>query len=151
MLLTNLYSTAKSVTQFTLESNSDPHFKFVIPERTRGVSKDGHKFSILCVKVTQGTHLRPEVWLEQLLKVKEELGQTNRKLFRRQNLRTAELCKFKDNIYWVIERMQATTELIPPEVDAGNEYSLPQSPTRLVGGPLLQLTLGGICVFLQTC
>jgi hypothetical protein len=129
MLLIDLYGTAKSVSQFMKESDLDPHFKFVILVRTKGVQEDGHKFAIPCVKETQGTHLRPGVWLERLLKVKEELGQTNGKLFRR-NLRKAKLCEFEDDFYRVIERIQDTTELIPPEVDVRNEYALPQTIRR---------------------
>ena len=90
MLLIDLYGMAKSVTQFMKESDPDPHFKFVILGITKGVQEDGHKFAILCVKVTQGTHLRPGVWLDRLIKVKKELGQTNDKLFRR-NLQKAKL------------------------------------------------------------
>ena len=79
--------------------------------RTKGVQEDGHKFTIPCVKVTQGTHfLRPGVWFEQLLKVKEELGQRNGKLFRR-NLWEAKLCEFEDDFYQAIERIQDTTDL----------------------------------------
>jgi hypothetical protein len=57
MLLIDLYGTAKSVSQFMKESDLDPHFKFVILVRTKGVQEDGHKFAIPCVKETQGTHL----------------------------------------------------------------------------------------------
>jgi hypothetical protein len=41
----------------------------------KGVQEDGHKFAIMCVKETQGTHLRPGVWLERLVNVKKEMGQ----------------------------------------------------------------------------
>ena len=97
--------------------------------RTKGVQEDGHKFAIPCVKVTQGTHLRPGVWLERLLKVKEELGQTHGKLFKR-NLRKAKLCEFEDDFYRVIERIQDTTDLIPPEVEVRNECGLPRTIRR---------------------
>ena len=86
--------------------------------RTKGVQEDGHKFTIPCVKVTQGTHfLRPGVWFEQLLKVKEELGQRNGKQLFRRNLREAKLCEFEEDFYQAIERIQDTTDLIPLEVD----------------------------------
>jgi hypothetical protein len=96
MLLIDLCGTAKSVKQFMKEGVEDPHFKFVMLGRTEGVQEDGHKFAMPCVRVTQGTHLRPGIWLERLIKVKEELGQTNGKLFER-NLRKAKLCEFEDD------------------------------------------------------
>ena len=51
MILIDLYSTAKPVTHFTKESDSNPHFNFVILGRTIGVQEDGPKFAISCVKV----------------------------------------------------------------------------------------------------
>jgi hypothetical protein len=80
------------------------------------VQEDGHKFGIPCVKETLGTHLRPGIWLERLIGVKREMGQTHGKLFKR-NLRHAKLCKFEVDFYRMIERIQDTTDLIPPEVD----------------------------------
>jgi hypothetical protein len=129
MLLIDLYGTAQSVTRFMKKESLDPHFKFIILGRTKGVQEDGHKFAIPCVKETQGTHLRPGIWLERLITVKEELGQTHGKLFKR-NLRKAKLCEFEDDFYRVIERIQDTTELIAPEVDVRNEYGLPRTTRR---------------------
>jgi hypothetical protein len=129
MLLIDLCGTAKSVDKFMKERDSDPHFKFVTLGRTKGVQEDGHKFAIPCVKVTQGAHLRPGVWLERLLKVKREMGHTHGKLFKR-NLRKAKLCEFEDDFYRVIERVQDTTELISTEVDVRNECGLPRSIRR---------------------
>jgi hypothetical protein len=72
MLLIDLYGTAKSMSQFMKSDSPDPHFKFIIISRTKGVQEDGHKFAIPCIKETEGTHLRPGVWLQQLLDVKRE-------------------------------------------------------------------------------
>jgi hypothetical protein len=102
MLLIDLFSTAKSVSQTMTETSPDPHFKFVIIGRTKGVQEDGHKFGIPCVKETLGTHLRPGIWLERLIGVNREMGQTHGKLFKR-NLRCAKLCKFEDDFYRMIE------------------------------------------------
>jgi hypothetical protein len=101
MLLIDIFGTAKSVTKCMRTDSPDPHFKFVIIGRTKGVQEDGYKFAIPCVKVTTGTHLRPGVWLEHLLEVKKELGQTHGKLFSR-NLRRAKLCEFEDDFYQMI-------------------------------------------------
>ena len=77
--------------------------------------------------------------------MKKELGQTNRKLFRR-SFQKAKLCEFKDDFYLGMERIEDTIELIPSEVDVWNEYGLPGTVRE---GLLLQLTLR-ICDFLQT-
>jgi hypothetical protein len=66
---------AKSVTQFMKADSADPHFKFVVLGRTKGVQEDGHKFAIPCVKETQGIHMRPGVWLERLICGKREMEQ----------------------------------------------------------------------------
>jgi hypothetical protein len=129
MSLIDLHGTAKSASRFMKKDSTDPHFKFVILGRTKGVQEDGHKFATPCVKETQGAHLRPGVWLERLIQVKEELGQTHGKLFKR-NLREAKLCEFEDNFYRLIERIQDTTNLIPPEVDVRNEHGLPRTTRR---------------------
>ena len=64
MLLINLFGTAKNVKNFMKETNSDPHFfKFAILGRSKGVQEHGHKFAIPCVKITQGTYLRPHLRL----------------------------------------------------------------------------------------
>jgi hypothetical protein len=88
MLLIDLFGTAKSVSQFMKRDSLDPHFKFVIIGRTKGVQENGHKFAIPCIRETQGTHLKPGVWLEHLLWVKKKMvSQTHGKLFFSRNLR----------------------------------------------------------------
>jgi hypothetical protein len=129
MLLVDLFGTVKSATQFMKKDSVDPHFKFVIIGQTKGVQEDAHKFAIPCIRTTQGTHLRPGVWVERLLWVKKEMGQTHGKLFTR-NLRRAKLCEFEDDFYRMIEQIQDTTDLIPPEVDVRNEYGLPRTTRR---------------------
>jgi hypothetical protein len=129
MSLIDLHGTAKSASRFMKKDSIDPHFKFVILGRTKGVQEDGHKFAMPCVKETQGAHLRPGVWLERLIQAKEELGQTHGKLFKR-NLREAKLCEFEDDFYRLIERIQDTANLIPPEVDVQNECGLPRTTRR---------------------
>ena len=129
MLLIDLYGTQQSVTQFMGAAALDPHFKFVILGRTKGVQEDGHKFAIPCVKETQGTHLRPGIWLERFLTVKREMGQMHGKLFKR-SLRRDKMCEFEDDFYRMIERIQDTTDLIPPEVDVRNDYGLSRTTRR---------------------
>jgi hypothetical protein len=129
MLLIDIFGTAKSAEKCMKKDSPDPHFKFVIIGRTKGIQEDGHKFAIPCVKESQGTHLRPGIWLERLLCVKKEMGQLHGKLFKR-NLRKAKLCEFEDDFYRVIERVQDTSDLIAPEVDVRNEYGLPRTIRR---------------------
>jgi hypothetical protein len=129
MLLVDLFGTAKSADRFMKRNALDPHFKFIILGRTKGVQEDGHKFAIPCVRETEGTHLKPGIWVERLLEVKKELGQTHGKLFQR-SLRKPKLCEFEDDFYRVIERVQDTTDLIASDVDVRSEYGLPRTTRR---------------------
>ena len=64
---------------------------------------------------TQGTHLRPRVWLEErLLKVKDkEPGQRNGKLAIQEKVSVGQaLCDLEDNVYRMIERIQDTTPVL---------------------------------------
>jgi hypothetical protein len=126
ILLIDLFGTAKCVSQFMKPEAADPHFKFIIFWRTKGIQEDGHKFAIPCVKETQGTHMRPGIWLERLLSVKKEMEQTHGRLFQ-QRLRKAKLCEFEKDFYRMVERIQDTTDLIPQDVDVRNEYGVPRT------------------------
>jgi hypothetical protein len=104
MLLIDLFGTAKSVTKLMKKDSLDPHFKFVIIGRTKGIQEDGRKLAIPCVKVTQGTHLRPGILVARLLNLKKGMGQTHGMLFLR-NLRKAKLYKSLEDFYRVIEQI----------------------------------------------
>jgi hypothetical protein len=48
----------------------NPHFKFIVIGRTKGVQQDGKTLGIPCVKVTKATAgLRPGVWVKRLLDI----------------------------------------------------------------------------------
>jgi hypothetical protein len=59
MLLLDMLGTATSVQRLMKDRALDPHFKFVMISRTKGVQQGGKKFAIPCMKVTKGTGLRP--------------------------------------------------------------------------------------------
>jgi hypothetical protein len=129
MLLVDLLGTATSVRKLMRDEAADPHFKFIVIGRTKGVQQDGKKFGIPCVKVTKGTGLRPGVWVKRLVEVKALAGETHGKLFTR-NLRPAKLLEFEDDFYKVLERVQDTTELISKEICVRDMFGISRSLRR---------------------
>ena len=129
MLLIDLFGTRTSVEKTMGDGASDPHFKFVIIGRTKGVQQDGKAFGIPCVKVTTGTGLRPGVWVKRLIDMKKVVGETHGKLFVRR-LRPAKMMEFEDDFYKVLERVQETTDLISKEMCVRDEYGLSRSLRR---------------------
>jgi hypothetical protein len=62
MLLIEFAETAKS-----LKHLLDPklsHFVFIVSGQTKGNQLSGSKFGIPCVSITEGTNLRPGIWLD---------------------------------------------------------------------------------------
>jgi hypothetical protein len=53
-----------------------PHFLLVILGRTEGNQLSGSKFGIPCVSVTEGTHLRPGIWVARLVPLMKAEGVT---------------------------------------------------------------------------
>jgi hypothetical protein len=129
MLLVDMLGTATSVQKSMKDDAIDPHFKFIIIGRTKGVQQDGKKFAIPCVKVTRATGLRPGVWVKRLVDIKRLAGETHGKLFVRK-LRPAKLMEFEDDFYTVLERVQETTDLISKEICVRDVYGLSRSLRR---------------------
>jgi hypothetical protein len=129
MLLVDMLGTLTSIQRLMKDEASDPHFKFIIIGRTKGVQQDGKKFGILCVKVMKGTGLRPGAWVKRLVDVKSLAGETHGKLFTRK-LRPAKLMEFEDNFYKVLERVQNTTELISKELCVWDVFGTSRSLRR---------------------
>ena len=141
MALIDLAGTRRSVEEGMGPAATDPHFKFVIIGRTKGVQQDGHKFAIPCVAVTQGTGLRPGIWVERLLAVLAENKRTNGKLFVRA-LIPAKMMEFENDFFELLERVQATTDLIPQSVDVRDEFGIGQSGRRGVTAHARNLRIG---------
>jgi hypothetical protein len=129
MLLVDMLGTDTSVRRLMKGGASDPHFKFVIIGRTKGVQQDGKMFAIPCVEVTKGTGLRPGVWVRRLMDMKRLAGETHGKVFVRK-LRPAKLMEFEADFYGVLEEVQATTDLISKEICVRDEYGLSRSLRR---------------------
>jgi hypothetical protein len=66
MLLIEFAGTARSL-KHLLDPNKLPHFVLIISGRTKGNQLSGLKFGIPCVSVTEGTHLRPGIWLDRFV------------------------------------------------------------------------------------
>jgi hypothetical protein len=130
MLLVDMLGTATSVQKSMKDDAIDPHFKFIIIRRTKGVQQDGKRFGILCVKVTKVTGLRPAgMWVKRLVDIKRLAGETHGKLFVRK-LRPAKLMEFEDDFYTVLERVQEATDLISKEICVREVYGLSRSLRR---------------------
>jgi hypothetical protein len=129
MLLIDMLGTATSVQRLMKDEASDPHFKFVIIGRTKGVQQDGKRFAIPCVKVTKGTGLRPGIWVKRLMDMKMLAGETHGKVFVRR-LRPAKLMEFEDDFYAVLEEVQYTTDLISKDICVRDEFGLSRSLRR---------------------
>jgi hypothetical protein len=129
MLLVDMLGTLTSVQKLMKVGAPDPHFKFVIIGRTKGVQQDGKKFAIPCVKVTQATGLRPGVWVKRLTDMKLSSGESHGKLFVRK-LRPAKLMEFEEDFYTVLERVQETTELMSKEVCVRDACGISRSLRR---------------------
>jgi hypothetical protein len=129
MLLIDALGTSNSVARGMKEGVRDPHFKFVVIGRTKGVQQDGKAFGIPCVKITRGTGLRPGIWVQRLVNIKRMAGESHGKLFVRK-LRPAKLMEFEEDFYRILERVQDTTDLIPQSICVRDEFGLSRSLRR---------------------
>ena len=129
MLLVDMLGTATSVQRLMRDAATDPHFKFIVIGRTKGVQQDGKKFGIPCVKITKATGLRPGIWVKRLVDLKTLAGETHGKLFVRK-LRPSKLMEFEDDFYKVLERVQDTTNLISKEICVRDVYGISRSLRR---------------------
>jgi hypothetical protein len=119
--------TAKSLKH--LGDAMDPHFEFVIWGRTKGNQMSSNKFAVPCIGVTEGTALRPGIWVERLVVVLREMGIKGGCLFTRRLL-PAKLLEFEEDFFVVLEQVQATTSLIPREINVRAEYGISRSTWR---------------------
>jgi hypothetical protein len=126
-LLIEHAGTAKSLKHLT--DAVDPHFEFVISGRTKGNQMSSNKFAVPCVGVTEGTSLRPGIWVERLVVVLREMGIKGGRLFTRRLL-PAKLLEFEDDFYLVLEKVQGTTNLISKDIDVRAEYGISRSTRR---------------------
>jgi hypothetical protein len=113
MLRIELAGTANSLVNMSKEK--DAHFLFVILGRTKGNQVSGATFGIPCAPITEGTHLRPGRWVKRLVNNLHASGKRSGRLFQRR-LRVAKLHEFENDFFTVLEKVQATTDLIPQDL-----------------------------------
>jgi hypothetical protein len=70
MLLIDALGTLNSIMRGMKKGVRDPHFKFVVMGRTKGVQQDRKALGIPCMKITRGTDLRPGIWVQRLVNIK---------------------------------------------------------------------------------
>jgi hypothetical protein len=127
-LLIEHAGTAKSLKH--LSDAVDPHFEFVISGRTKGNQMSSNKFAVPCVGVTEGTALRPGIWVERLVVVVlRETGIKGGHLFTRRLL-PAKLLEFEDDFFMIHEKVQDTTILVSKDMDVRAEYGISRSTWR---------------------
>jgi hypothetical protein len=129
MLKIELAGTANSLPNMTAEK--DAHFLFVILGRTKNNQTSGATFGVPCALVTNGTHLRPGRWVKRLVNLIHASGRRSGRLFQRR-LRVAKLHEFEDNFFTVLEKVQATTELMPRDMEIRDECGIARSLRRSV-------------------
>jgi hypothetical protein len=129
MLLIEYAGTADSL-KF-MRSRPYPYFIFVILGRTKGNQMAGGKFGVPVAAVTEGTHLRPGRWVERLVAVLRASGQRGGYLFTRK-LKPARLMEFENDFFTVIERVQASTDLIDAETDVRDDCGIARTIRRSV-------------------
>jgi hypothetical protein len=129
MLNIELAGTANNIKH--LEDEVNPHFKFILLGRTKGNQLSGAKFGVPCVPVTKGTNIRPGRWVKRLVETLHGMGRRSGRLFRR-NLVTAKLHEFEDAFFTVLEKVQATTNLIDADMDVQETYGIGRSERREV-------------------
>jgi len=127
MVLVELAGTRNSL-QF-LNEISQPHFCFVITGRTKNNRASGAKFELPIARVTRGTGLQPGKWIKRLLDCVHVEGRTKGRLFQR-NLNPPLPFEFQDDFLSVFEHIQATTDLIPQELNIREEAGILRSLRR---------------------
>lgn len=127
MVLIELVGTFNSL-RF-LEDRDVPHFCFVVTGRTKSNRASGAKFELPIASVTRGTGLRPGKWIKRLVECIRTEGRKRGRLFQR-NLEPPLPVEFQDDFLSVLEFIQATTDLIPQELDVREEAGILRSLRR---------------------
>jgi hypothetical protein len=84
---------------------------------TKGNQLSGSKFGRLYVSITtEGSHLRPGIWLDSLVPLVKADGVTGGRVFRR-NLSPCKLFEFEHDFFTLIEHVQSLANVIDKDVD----------------------------------
>jgi hypothetical protein len=120
--------TAKSVDRW-MSRAVDPFFMLVVTGRTKGNQLSGAKFSVPCVKITEGTSLRPGKWVGRLVAEMRRAGIRSGRLFQRK-LDPPRMGEWEDDFMTILELVQSTTEFIENEIDVRDKYGMARSIRR---------------------
>jgi hypothetical protein len=90
------------------------HFLFVVSGWTKANQLSGAKFGVSSAPVTEGTDLIPGRWVKRLVEVVQGSGRVGGRLFSRKLVKT-KLMEFENDSFTILEKVQATTDLIPDD------------------------------------
>ncbi len=79
-----------------------PHFVLIVSGRTKGNQLPGSKFGLPYVSMTEGTHLRPGIWFDHLVRLMKADGVAKGRLFQ-QNLSPAQLFEYEHDFFTLIK------------------------------------------------
>jgi hypothetical protein len=139
MLLIEFAGTSNSLKHM---NDSLPHFVLVISGGIKGNQLSGSKFGIPCVNVTEGTHLRPRIWVARLVPLMKAQGVTGGRLFQRV-LTPSKLFDFEHDFFTLIERVQSITELIDKNLDVREAFGILRSLRRGFTSHVKNMELSG--------
>jgi hypothetical protein len=129
MLLIELAGTANSLVH--MEDAKNARFLFVVSGRTKANQLSSAKFGVPSAPVTEGTHLRPGRWVKRLVEVIHATGRRGGRLFARK-LAKAKLMEFENDFFTVLEKVQATTDLIDDDFVIRDECGIARTIRRSV-------------------
>jgi hypothetical protein len=112
-----------------LEDARNPHFVFVLLGRTKGSRLSRVTFGVPCAPVTEGTHLRPGRWVKRLVENLTSSGKRSGRLFTRK-LQVPKTQEFEDDFFTVLEKVQATTDLLPDDLVIRDECGISRTLRR---------------------
>jgi hypothetical protein len=102
---------------------------FVVSGRLKGNQVSGAKFSVPCVKKTQGTGLKRGKWVERLIGLMEATGITTGRLFQRR-LDPPRMFEMEDEFMSLMEEVQATSDAINDELEIHERFGMEKSLCR---------------------
>jgi hypothetical protein len=114
-----------------MDDVKNTHFRFVVSGRTKANQLSGAKFGVPCAPVTEGTHLRPGRWVKRLVDVIQGSGRVGGRLFSRKLVKT-KLMEFENDFFTILEKVQATTDLILNDFVVRDECGIARTLRRSV-------------------
>jgi hypothetical protein len=114
-----------------MDDVKNAHFLFLVSGCTKANQLSGAKFGAPCAPFTEGTHLRPSRWVKRLVNNIEGSGRVGGRLFSRKLVQT-KLMEFENDFFTILEKVQATTDLIPNDFVIRDECGIARTLRRSV-------------------